>query len=125
MPDTTHIPAGEYPNKAPVHHLDLEAEAQKLLGKLAGHRRQTRNLAREAGVSVLMMAMETGDILKDHATNGVVTVQVLSGHAVLASDNEHADLRKGHLAVLQPGVRHDVTAQEQSVVLLTITGGNE
>ncbi|MBE0608060.1 MAG: AraC family ligand binding domain-containing protein [Dehalococcoidia bacterium] len=125
MPDTTHIPAGDYPNKAPVHHLDLALEAQRLLEKLPGHRRQTRNLAREAGVSVLMMAMETGDILRDHATDGVVTVQLLSGRATLASDNEHVDLRKGHLAVLQPGVRHDVTAGEQSVLLLTITGGNE
>jgi quercetin dioxygenase-like cupin family protein len=125
MPDTTHIPAGDFPSKAPVHHLDLEAEAHKLLEKLPGHRRQTRNLAREAGVSVLMMAMETGDILKDHATDGVVTVQLLSGRAVLASENQRVDLLKGHLSVLQPGVRHDLTAEEQSVLLLTITGGNE
>lgn len=125
MPDTTHIPAGDFPSKAPVHHLDLEAEAHKLLEKLPGHRRQTRNLAREAGVSVLMMAMETGDNLQDHAANGVVTVQLLSGHAVLTSDTQHVDLRKGHLAVFQPGVRHDVTAKEQSVLLLMITGGNE
>lgn len=125
MPDTTHMPAGDFPNKAPVHHLDLEAEARKLLGKLPGHRRQTTNLVREAGVSVLVMAMETGDILRDHAANGVVTVQLLSGRSVLASENQRIDLLKGHLAVLQPGVRHDVTAEEQSVLLLTITGGNE
>ncbi|MCC7087777.1 MAG: AraC family ligand binding domain-containing protein [Chloroflexi bacterium] len=125
MPDTTHVPAGEYPISAPVHHIDLESEANKLLGSLPGHRRQTRNLAREAGVSVLMMAMETGDTLRDHAANGVVTVQLLSGRAVLTANNQHLDLREGRLAVLQPGVRHDVAAEEQSVLLLTITGGNE
>jgi len=43
----------------------------------------------------------------------------------VCSSDLHVDLRKGHLAVLQPGVRHDVTAGEQSVLLLTITGGNE
>lgn len=125
MPDTTHVPAGDYPNQAPVHHLDLELEARKLLGTLPGHRRQTRNLAREAGVSVLMMAMETGDILQDHVANGVVAVQLLSGRALLAAGTQHVDLRKGHLAVFQPGVRHDVTAKEQSVLLLMITGGDE
>jgi quercetin dioxygenase-like cupin family protein len=72
-----------------------------------------------------MMAMETGDTLRDHAANGVVTVQLLSGRAVLTANNQHLDLREGRLAVLQPGVRHDVAAEEQSVLLLTITGGNE
>ena len=125
MPDTTHIPAGDFPNKAPVHHIDLEAEAHELLEKLPGHRRQAKTIARESGVSVLLMAMEAGDVLPDHAANGVVTVQLLSGHAVLASGNQRVELRKGHLAMLQPGVRHDVTAEEQSLLLLMITGGNE
>ncbi len=33
------------------------------------------------------------------------------------------DLRAGQLGFMQPEVRHDIRAEEQSVVLLTIAGG--
>jgi hypothetical protein len=61
MPRTTHKPAGKYPEHAELHHLDLEAAADELLGRLPGSRRQSESLAREAGVSLVMMAMEAGD----------------------------------------------------------------
>lgn len=125
MPKTTHIPTGKYPEPSPTHALDLEGIADRLTAELPGSRRKTESLARESGVSLIMMAMEGGDEIKEHGAEGVVTVQVLRGHAILSTDGQPFDLRPGQLMLFQPAVRHNVRAEEQSVLLLTVTGGAE
>ncbi len=124
MANPDHTPAGDHPVQAPVHLLDLEVSADELLAKLPGSRRQTQSLAREGGVSVVMMAMEPGDAVQEHSTKGAVNVQLIRGHALLAAGNDSFELRPGKLVLIQPEVRHDLRAQEQSVVVLTISGGN-
>lgn len=124
MPRTTHTPTGNYPAHAAVHKLDLEAAAARLLQQLPGHRRQTESLAREGGVSVMVMAMEAGDEIKEHSAAGVITVQVLRGHVALSADGQELDLRPGELALLQPSVPHQLRAEEQSVITLVVTGGD-
>ena len=125
MPETTKQPTGEYPKPTPAQRIDLVETADRLVAGLAGKRRQTQSLGREAGVSVIMMAMEGGDLLAEHSAKGTVTAHVLRGHVTLAAAGEAFDLRPGQLVMMQPGVRHDVRAEEQSVVLLTIDGGDE
>jgi quercetin dioxygenase-like cupin family protein len=123
MATPEHVPAGNYPAPAPVHQIDLEEAADRLLAKLAGHRRQSENLAREAGVSVVMMAMEAGNAIKEHSAKGAVSVQLLRGHAVLTAQSKSYELRPGQLVLFQPEVRHDLHAEEQSIVVLTVSGG--
>lgn len=126
MPDTTHTPTGEYPEPAPVHQLDLQAEAEKLIGQMTGAgRRQAKSLLRESGVSVILMAIEAGEALKEHRAEGVVTVHLLQGRARVTAEGKTRDVAAGQLVGFQPGVRHDLQAEERSVVLLTITGGDE
>jgi len=124
MPKTTAVPKGNYPKSVKVHYLDLGSEAEELLSRLPGHRRQAKELSREAGVSVIMMAMEAGDALREHAAKGVAMVQVLSGHVTLASDDNVNSLTPGQLVLFQPDICHDVEAVERSVVLLIVTGGD-
>ena len=123
MPNTSARPAGGHLAPASVHHLQLDELADGLIARLPGHRRQTETLARESGVSVVLMAMEAGDALDEHAAKGAVTIHLLRGHASLAAEGSDRELRPGDLVMLQPGVRHDILAVEQSVVLLTLTGG--
>ncbi len=125
MPETTTQPTGEYAKPTSAQRIDLEEAADKLVASLAGQRRQTKSLGREAGVSVIMMAMESGDLLAEHSAKGTVTAHLLRGHATLTGAGVAFDLRPGQLVMMQPGVRHDVRAEEQSVVLLTIAGGDE
>lgn len=123
MPRTTHEPAGKYPHHAAVHHLDLEAAADELLRRLPGNRRQSESLAREAGVSVVMMAMESGDSIHEHSANGVVSVQLLRGRLSVSSNDETVTLEPRQMVLFQPRVRHSVEAKDRSVLLLTVTGG--
>ena len=123
MPTTTRTPSGKFPERGPVHHLDLEAAADELLEQLPGNRRKSESLAREAGVSLVMMALEEGDALNEHAADGVVTVQLLRGRTTLTAEGETVTLQPRQMALFQPGIRHSVRADERSVILLTVTGG--
>lgn len=123
MVDGTHTPSGNYPAHARAQVIDLETAADRLVAKLPGTRRQTENLAREAGSSVLMMAMEAGDQVQEHSAPGVVSIHVVRGHATVTAEGEAFSLRPGQLALLQPGVRHDVRAESQSVLVLVVSGG--
>ncbi len=123
MPTTTQTPTGEFPKSSTAHHLDLEAMADTLVARLPGNRRQTQSLARESGVSLLMMAMESGDVLDKHSAAGVVTVQLLRGGVTMSVSGEVFELSPGQAVLIQPGVEHDVRANQQSVILLTVTGG--
>ena len=122
MPGTTNKPTGNYPHSASVHHLDLNAIADRLLAGLNGAERNSENIARESGVSLVLMALAKGDKLDEHSSPGVVTVQVLRGVLRLEAAGETEVLQPGHLVMLQPSVPHRHTAEERSVVLLTVTG---
>ncbi len=123
MPDTTREPTGDYPHPAPVHHIDLEATADRLLQELPGSQRKTENIARESGVSLILMAMKEGDVLEEHTAPGVVIVQVLRGGIRLQAGSSGTDMGPGQIVMLQPNVPHRHEATAESVVLLTVTGG--
>jgi quercetin dioxygenase-like cupin family protein len=125
MPRTTHTPAGAHPAPAQVHHLDLETAADELTARLAGHGRQSQSLARESGTSLVLMAMEAGDQVAEHSARGVVTIQALRGEGVVSADGRQYPLGKGQVVMFQPGVRHSIAADQRSVFLLTVTGGDE
>lgn len=120
--EARHKPAGNYPEHARVHHIDLEAASARLLDGLT-NRRKAETLVREAGVSVVLMAMPAGDALREHDADGVVSVQVLEGRASLTAEGQAITLKPRELVLFQPGVRHDLQAEAQALVLLTITGG--
>jgi quercetin dioxygenase-like cupin family protein len=122
MPETTNMPTGTYPHSTSVHHLDLDAIADRLLAGLNGAGRNSENIARESGVSLVLMALAEGDTLDEHAAPGVVTVQVLRGALRLEAAGKTEVLESGHLVLLQASVPHRHTAEERSVVLLTVTG---
>lgn len=122
MTTPSHVPTGNYPAPAPIHPLDLEATADRLLAKLPGHRRQTESLARESGTSIVMMAMEGGDEIKEHSAGGPVAIHILRGQIQLTAEGQTYDLRPNQLVFMQPDVRHDLHANTQAVVLLSISG---
>jgi quercetin dioxygenase-like cupin family protein len=121
MPHTTHTPTGAYPAPAPAQFVDLEAIADQLLERLPGKTRQGETVARQGEVSVVMMAIEGGGALQEHKAAGPVVVRVFRGHAVVSVAGQTFDLREGELVMLEAGIPHDLRAEEQSVVLLTIS----
>ena len=124
-------PLGTARLRAPPHErfaataelFDLEASAGELLAEHGqvhqGHRQKM--LYRHGGTSVSLFAFAAGGSMREHQTNGTVLIQVLSGRLrVRAGDTEH-ELVAGGLLAMSPKVPHEVTAVEESRMLLTVS----
>lgn len=104
------------------HLFDLTAEADALgeepTGERHGHRQIT--LFRRERTSIVLFDLEAGGYLLDHAADGDVMIQVLSGEIRVAAEGEACVMPAGSLLVLRPGVHHDVRAVSASRMLLTV-----
>jgi len=104
------------------HLFDLDAEGERLAaengGMRVGHRQIT--LFRGGGVSIVLFDFERDGWLKDHAADGYVTIEVLSGELRMSTAEHEYRMPSRSLLVLRPGVRHDVRAEAPSRMLLTV-----
>lgn len=94
----------------------LESEAD---GSVAGHRQIT--LFKGHKTTVAIFAFQSGGGMREHAAPGIVTIQVLRGALQIHVGGELHQVREHNVLVLPPGVRHDVTALEDSRMLLTVS----
>ena len=104
------------------HLFDLDAETEKLRAEPGearnGHRQIT--LFRGGGMAIVLFDFEADGWLKDHAADGYVTVNVLSGELQMSTATGDYAMPAGSLLVLTPNVRHDVRAVTASRMLLTV-----
>ena len=102
---------------------DLNALAEELLdtASLASSGREMRAFHGAPGGSLtqLVLALVAGRTLSDHENPGQATLQVLRGRVELATADEQWQLESGGYLVI-PQQRHQLTALEDSVVILTV-----
>ncbi|MQA00665.1 MAG: cupin domain-containing protein [Dehalococcoidia bacterium] len=104
--------------------LDLAEAAVELHGIEAGDEdRHGVTLIKQGGLSVVMTHLAPAATLTEHAARGAATVQVLEGRVRVALDDEEFEAREGYLVAFDSGVRHSVTAIDDSTLLLTLGGG--
>jgi quercetin dioxygenase-like cupin family protein len=82
---------------------------------------RTTTLFRENGLRTLLLHLKAGEQIPEHQTRGAITVHCLKGKAVFLSGDERADLKLGLLLSVAPGVPHSVAAQEDTLLLVTIS----
>jgi quercetin dioxygenase-like cupin family protein len=70
-----------------------------------------------------LIALAAGHSLGEHAPPGEATLQVLSGEVRLTAGDDAWDGSTGDYLVV-PGVRHDLLAVSDAVVLLTVATGS-
>ncbi|MBV9329593.1 MAG: AraC family ligand binding domain-containing protein [Chloroflexi bacterium] len=102
---------------------DLETELSSLKQEPSWLRgdRNGRTLVEEPAFRVTLTALKAGTRLREHRTNGWVSVQTLHGHLRIHVSQRELDLPAGHVLVLEPGVPHDVEALDtESAFLLTV-----
>ena len=61
--------------------------------------------------------------MREHKANGTVCIHVIKGKITLTIQGEKHALETGGLLVLAPGIPHDVLAEQDSVMLLTVCLG--
>jgi quercetin dioxygenase-like cupin family protein len=84
----------------------------------AGHRQVA--LVRRGPVALILFWFQTDGFLKEHRTDGEVTIHVLAGQLEVTVDGEAVPLATGELLSLAPGLPHAVRAVAPSQMLLTI-----
>lgn len=84
----------------------------------SGHRQVA--LVRRGPVSLILFLFETDGFLKEHRTEGEVTIHVLSGWLEVTVDGERTELAAGELLSLAPGRPHGLRALAPSEMLLTV-----
>ncbi len=106
--------------------LDLHPLVDELiaLARSAGDGKAARTLVKSPELTVVAMALRAGASLLEHAAPGPVLVVPLRGRVTFAAPPrtgpaEVADL---HALAMAPGLRHAVTAAEDSTFLLVIGG---
>src|SRR3954471_24282279 len=82
---------------------------------------RTTMLFRENGLRTLLLHLNAGEQIPEHQTRGAITVHCLKGGAIFSTSDERADLRPGLLLSLAPGMPHSVAAQEDTLLLVTIS----
>lgn len=70
--------------------------------------------------TIALYAFEPGSFLADHVVDGPVVIHLLDGHITVTTDTDTYQLQGGMLLRLAGGIRHDVTALENSHMLLTV-----
>jgi quercetin dioxygenase-like cupin family protein len=107
---------------ASVQRIDLRQAAALLRAEPhapnAGHRQVA--LVRRGPFSLILFLFELGGVLKEHQTEGEVTIHVLSGRLEVSAAGEPHEVDAGGLVALAPGEAHAVRALEASEMLLTV-----
>jgi len=82
--------------------------------------RNARTLVEEPAFRLTLTALKAGVKIREHRTDGWLSIQATQGHLRIHLPQREVDLAVGHVVVLEPGVPHDVEALEESAFLLTI-----
>ena len=69
----------------------------------------------------IRIAMRKGHVMKEHKTPYPIVVEIFQGHITFGVKGESHDLKKGDLVYLEGNVPHDLRAEEDSTVRLTLT----
>ena len=107
----------------PEGAFDLIEAAHELLERARGLAagRAARTLTPGAGTPLkqTLLAIATGQRLDEHQAPGPATLQVLFGDVIMRTGDGELQLRQHHWAAIPPAA-HDLRAETDAVVLLTV-----
>ncbi|MBX5483532.1 MAG: hypothetical protein IRZ16_17050 [Myxococcaceae bacterium] len=117
------------PEHVPDRHLDaglqvfeLEEQIDEVLRSAStlehGHSAET--LAKYPSLRLVLIGMRAGASLGEHKAHGRVSLQTVRGEVVLVIGPRRILLPAGTVASLDRDILHDVVAQADSAVLLTV-----
>lgn len=104
------------------HQFDLDTVATRLRHEqragVPGHRQET--LYKHGATTLAFFIFAANTRLRQHRASGTVIIHLLKGHITVMADGQQNDLTPGGIVVLASGVPHDVVADEESEMLLTV-----
>lgn len=109
----------------PEHRIDLQSTLEALRREPHDGSDKHRQITvfHKGPLRLVLFAFEPGGGLPSHRAPGSVVIHTLRGRIQVKTLNESYELATGQVLMLDPEVVHDVTAAEQSDMLLTISLG--
>src|SRR5690606_12950286 len=111
------------PLTGPNLTFDLASQLAELRQEEAYQRsgRAGRTLAKSGRLRVTLVAMAHGNVIGTHQADSPLTLHVLSGHIRFRAGGADHELGAGQLLFFGPGDAHDLTATEETSLLLTLS----
>lgn len=106
----------------PLHIVDIDSESYRLRRemKAAAVPRDTITLLKTDGLSVLMIVLNAGASIEDHAAPAPITITPLEGALRFFTEDRGATIGPGDVVGCDAGVRHTIEAESDSVFLLHV-----
>jgi quercetin dioxygenase-like cupin family protein len=79
-----------------------------------------KTIAKQPGVSVVLIALKPGGQMHEHHAGRAITAQGIDGHVEFTVGERPVALTRGRLLTVPPGVAHRVRGVNESALLLTI-----
>jgi quercetin dioxygenase-like cupin family protein len=99
--------------------LDLSLESRSI-ASARDPERTARTLARLGTLRLTLMRLKPGAKVQQHHADHELSIQTVSGGIVIHTAHERFEVKPGQIAILERGLVHDIEAQEESAILLTI-----
>src|SRR5690606_33727345 len=122
--DSTDLrPKGRRLIDAPLVSIDIPEFIKQLKSEVTWQNsdRNAITVFKTNGLRIVLIALHKEAVMQEHATDGIISVQVLEGEINFSIANESKLLRKGEMIALHEGLDHSVKAIKESVFLLTLT----
>jgi quercetin dioxygenase-like cupin family protein len=106
----------------PLRSFATEQEIAKLKASDQWRResRAALTLVKTQAVTIVLLALHAGAVLKEHHAEGPITIAVLEGAIRFKAFGEERLLRRGGLLALGYAIQHEVEALEESAFVLTV-----
>ena len=103
-----------------IHDLDQAGARLRAQALWHTHGQGAVTLIRQPELRVVLMELRAGARMLEHRTVAQVTIHALRGRVHLRIGDRRVSLAAGQLLVLDHDVTHDLVADEDSAVLLTL-----
>lgn len=70
-------------------------------------------------MTIVVLALKEGAVIKDNIVEGLLSVQVLEGAIKLETLEGDGDMGEQHLMIFHPGIPHSLEARLDTVLLIT------
>lgn len=118
---TDNRPDGDRVIDAPLLFIDLEKYERQLKEEDAWTKNNRNGITvfKSEGYTIVMTCMHAGTSIDDNVVNGIVTLHLLSGLAAINIGKESVTLQPHKLLALHAGIKHNITAKDDCVFLIT------
>ena len=121
--DTKQRPQGDRLIDAPLVTIDLSSFTKQIRDEKAwkDSDRNAITVFKTDSMRIVLIALHKDAEMIKHTADGMISVQVLEGLILFATDEQSVELGKREMLALHEGIPHSVLAKEETIFLLTLT----